>query len=118
MWLKRYKLSRIDEKTWEFSPITLGRINLLVGDSGTGKSRLLNTIVNFSRQVVSERINYDGDWDLEFQVNKAVYKYKLVVKNSLRDIDQKEIVYEELTDSHIEKPLIRREKDSVFWKGE
>jgi ABC-type lipoprotein export system ATPase subunit len=94
MRLTRYKLSRIDENSWEFSPIALGRVNLLVGDSGTGKSRLFNTIVNFSKQVVSERINYDGDWDIDFQVNGAAYNYKLVVKNSLQDINEKEIVYE------------------------
>jgi len=115
--LIRYKLSRIEENGWEFSPIAFGRINLLVGDSGTGKSRLFNTIVNFSKQLVSERINCDGDWDIDFQVNGAAYKYKLVVKNSLQDINEKEIVYEELTDSHTNKPLLKREKDSLFWKG-
>lgn len=116
MRLTRYKLSRIDEDGWEFSSIALGRINLLVGDSGTGKSRLLNTIVNFSKQLVSERITYDGDWDIDFRVNGAAYNYKLVVKNSLQEINEKEIVYEELTDSHTNKQLIKREKDSLFWK--
>jgi predicted ATPase len=114
--LTRYKLSRIDEDGWEFSSLALGRINLLVGDSGTGKSRLFNTIVNFSKQLVSERITYDGDWDIDFRVNGAAYNYKLVVKNSLQEINEKEIVYEELTDRESNKQLVRREKDSVFWK--
>ena len=116
MQLTRYKLSRIDENGWEFNSIALSRINLLVGDSGTGKSRLLNTIINFSKQLVSERIKYEGDWDIDFQVNGAAYKYKLVVKNSLQDINEKEIAYEELTDSHTNKPLLKRDQDSVFWK--
>lgn len=116
MRLTKYKLSRIDEDGWEFSSLALSRINLLVGDSGTGKSRLFNTIVNFSKQIVSERITYDGDWDIDFRVNGVDYNYKLVVKNSLQEINEKEIVYEELTDSESNKQLIRREKDSVFWK--
>lgn len=117
MRLTRYKLSRIDKNGWDFNSIAFGRVNLLVGDSGTGKSRLLNTIINFSQQLVSERIEYDGDWDLDFQVNGAAYNYKLVVKNSLHDINKKEIVYEELTDSHTNETLLKRDKDLLLWKG-
>jgi len=116
MRLLRYKLSKVDEDGWEFNSITLGRINLLVGDSGTGKSRLLNTIVNFSKQLISERINYDGDWDVDFQIGGAIYNYKLVVKNSLRDINKKEIHYEELTDNRTKEQLLRRDRDKMFWR--
>ena len=34
---------------WEFQPFDLNKINLLVGENAIGKSRVLNSIVGFSR---------------------------------------------------------------------
>ena len=34
------------ENGWDFPEVQFGRINLLVGNTGTGKTRFLNTIFN------------------------------------------------------------------------
>jgi len=118
MKLLRYKLSRIEPGGWDFDEVLFGRINLLVGDSGTGKSRLLNTIVNFSRQIISQQIIHTGDWDADFDINGRVYNYRLVVKNSTEDINVKDIVLEKLTIKESGQVLVNRTPDSFFWKDQ
>ena len=50
-----------------FSRMEFGKLNLIVGDSATGKTRLLNTIFNGARLVTRRGEFYLGFWDMTFE---------------------------------------------------
>ncbi len=116
MQLLRYKLSSVTDKGWQFDEAVFGRVNLLVGDSATGKSRFLNTIVNFTKQIVSKTVRYDGDWDTDFAIDGKVYNYKLVVKQSSSTTNEKEVVKEELIWKDNNLVLVNRDQGVFYWK--
>ncbi|GEM_PF-2828837 len=69
-----YEASGASENEIHFSQMKFGKFNLIVGNSGTGKTRLLNTIFNGARLVVQKDKFYIGFWDvtLVFRFNKKV----------------------------------------------
>ncbi|MGI9256069.1 MAG: hypothetical protein ACR2PY_03950 [Salinispira sp.] len=79
MKLLKYKRSRMINDDWNFSDVDFARINLLVGASGTGKTRFLNTIINFLKQLTADKMFYTGNWVVEFEVNFQKYHYELIV---------------------------------------
>ncbi|MCM1566108.1 MAG: ATP-binding protein [Dehalobacter sp.] len=62
---------------WKFSKLSFQKINLIVGDSGTGKTRLLNTIFNLGTSVVHGEAIGECDWDVCVQIEKDIYKWKI-----------------------------------------
>ncbi len=116
MQLLRYKLSSGTHDGWQFDEVAFARVNLLVGDSATGKSRFLNTIVNFTKQIVSDTLLYEGDWDTDVSINGKVYNYKLLVQTSPSRINQKEVVNEELIWKDNNQVLARRDRQAFHWK--
>ncbi len=81
-----YKYWQSGGESWEISEILLGNINLLVGDSGSGKTRLLNTIFNFGRYAVGNREIGNGCWDVTFEIRKNLYKW--TVESDIDDNDK------------------------------
>jgi len=61
---------------WEFQKTILGAINLLVGASGSGKTRYLNTIFNFSDFVVKGQPFKAGHWELIVRTNEFEYLWE------------------------------------------
>jgi hypothetical protein len=57
-----------------FARMEFGKLNLIVGDTGTGKTRLLNTIVNSARIALREEF-YQGSWDITFEHNEKCYRW-------------------------------------------
>lgn len=68
-----------DEREWKIENFTLGNINLIVGDNATGKTRTLNVIGGLSRLVSEvETLQWsDGNYDVEFEHESKIYKYRL-----------------------------------------
>ena len=60
-----------------FSKMEFGKLNLIVGDTGTGKTMLLNTIVNGARLVVQKGEFYGGAWDMTFEHDEKCYRWYL-----------------------------------------
>jgi hypothetical protein len=116
MKITRYKLTQMHDKEWDFDEIYFDRVNLLVGDSGTGKTRLLNTILNFSKQLVSEKVIFPGDWDISFIIKEKEYRYKLVVVNDIENPGDKIILSEYLVNETDGIELIKRDSDAFIWK--
>jgi AAA15 family ATPase/GTPase len=115
MKLLRYNLSAAPEDNFIFEATNFSRINLLVGDSGTGKTRFLNTIDNFFKQLVSSNIRFKGKWDVDFEVAGISYNYRLSVIQSTRSPREKTIESEILTKGN--KELFNRSNGSIVWKG-
>lgn len=62
---------------WEFGKIQFQKINLVVGDSGTGKTRLLNTIFNLGTYVAQGKSGGEGDWVVSLKIEKDIYHWEV-----------------------------------------
>ena len=71
-----YKYNDVDQIGWNFSKVEFTKVNLLVGDTATGKTRLLNTIFNLGRFVASNEFK-NGSWDITFKHNNVTYRWIL-----------------------------------------
>ena len=71
-----YHYRDIEEPGWDYSNVKFGKINLLVGDTATGKSRFLNTIFNLCRFVVAKEFRH-GQWDIIFEQSGVTYTWNL-----------------------------------------
>jgi predicted ATPase len=64
---------------WNFSPINFQNINLLVGDSGSGKTRLLNTIFNIGAIVAQNKMRGEGEWHISLGVDDNIYEWEIKI---------------------------------------
>lgn len=69
-----------EDAGWDFSRAEFQRINLVVGDTGTGKSRFLNTIFNLGAIAVGIRRIRTGSWDTAFESEGTEYRWILESK--------------------------------------
>ena len=106
------------EDDWHFSKVRFGKVNLLVGDTGTGKTRFLNTIFSLGMNVASkEEKTKTGYWDVTVKANKKLYRWVLettrvpsrgvvVTQDNLWAIEDGE-----------EKPIVERTLESFKFLG-
>ena len=97
-----------------FPNITFKRLNLVVGDSGAGKSRLLNTIFN-GALIVRQKKFYIGKWDMT--VEHLGKKYRWVIQTGKDEKDSPVITLEEIsiiTDEKEDKILHRTEEELIY----
>lgn len=80
------------DKVWKFKKVTFQDTNLIVGDSGTGKTRLLNTIFNLGTYVAQSIIGGESSWSLTIQIHRDIYSWKINTKK----LENKSIVDREL----------------------
>ena len=65
------------ETELRFPKLNLSKINLIVGASATGKTRLLNTIFNGALMAVRSNVFYVGWWDFLFEHRNQIYEWKI-----------------------------------------
>jgi len=100
MHILKYYYHGPKDEAWEFSSPFLRKINLIVGDTGTGKTRFLNTIFNLGKSVVAKEISTRGIWDILFNIGNQEYEWhfttdfnskkKIIVKKDLLCIKDNE----------------------------
>ena len=66
---------KYNDEVWDFQKICFGDINLIVGDSGSGKTRLLNTIFNFGSNVAQSKLRGVSAWSTVLEVNGDQYHW-------------------------------------------
>ena len=76
----RYKYKDAIDEGWDFSEIKLSNVNLFVGDTASGKSRLINTIVNLG-EFVKSNTHKSGHWDITFEHEGISYTWELISEN-------------------------------------
>ena len=79
MKIDEYHLRLEPEHGWVFPNTKLDRVNLIVGDSGAGKTRFLNTLSNFAKQATADSVSFSGDWTVVFTIGSKQYQWDLVV---------------------------------------
>jgi len=78
-----------------FSKIELGKVNLFVGASGSGKTRFLNTLFNFGSFLTTGQRFRRGHWKIELQASG--YTYFLEYKGQEPGETEQSIVRELIT---------------------
>lgn len=73
--IKYYEYLGSEREPWKFAPATLSKINLLVGTSGSGKTRFLNTLFNFSEFVTKGNTFRAGRWILKVDIGEDIYEW-------------------------------------------
>ncbi len=114
----RYKCSGRGADGWNFSEVEFGNLNLLVGDTATGKTRLLNTIVNLGSFVESDQFR-NGEWDITFVRSGTTYRWEIEAVGE-GGKDTQRIVRERLVrmDDESEHTLVERTADSFTFRDE
>lgn len=115
MRLIKFHLSKTEENDWEFDSTQFSRINLLVGDSGTGKTRFLNAIINLFSQLIADKIRFTGNWDVDFEADNIRYNYKLNVIRNKKSPSEIAIEYEVLSKG--KQAIFERKGDNILWQN-
>ncbi len=76
MQIRSYQYS---DHLWRFDTASLGRLNLVVGDSASGKTRFLNTIFSLGLSVVRPGDLITGRWDVRLQQGAHSWLWQLEV---------------------------------------
>jgi len=110
----KYKYSDIDEPGWSFDEVCFGDVNLLVGLSASGKTRLLYTIFNLGAFTVRQNFFKNGHWNLEFEQGSIKYNWEIITKriSATTSLIAKEMLYEN------SKLIVERDEDKFIFKGE
>ena len=113
-----YEAGGASKNEIHFSKMTFAKLNLIVGNSGAGKTRLLNTIFNGARLVVQKDKFYIGSWDVTFEHNSV--KYRWIIETGKEDDESEAKVIKENVISYDEEKetnLVERSLDSFKYNG-
>jgi len=110
MKILKYQYSGIE---WEFQETEFQDVNLIVGDSGTGKTRLLNTIFNLGSHVAKNVIGAaNSNWNLTVGIEDKKYSWKI---STDEEENKPIVVYEELYIN--DHKIIERDKTTLSFQG-
>ena len=107
------------EEQLQFPEIKFFKVNLIVGDSGTGKTRLLNTIFNAGRMAVNTNQFFEGWWNILFEHEGIKFRWELDTVND-DNVEEKIIKKEKLSiyENNDEKIIVNRTEDSFFFNDD
>ena len=71
----QYGYDGMEYEPWLINKCSYGRINLLVGATGSGKTRFLNTLFNFASTVVKGTVCRAGKWEIVVSINQDEYSW-------------------------------------------
>jgi predicted ATP-dependent endonuclease of OLD family len=113
MFIIEYKYEDNLETGWNFEQLSLRKVNLLVGQSAVGKTKILNTLTNLCLCSYGQKIINNGAWHLKFKEKSLIYEWDIKISKHL-------VISEELnildTDKKIN--LVSRSKDKFEFKGD
>ncbi len=118
MRIEKYKCQARGSENWNFSEVEFQQLNLLVGDTATGKTRFLNTIFNVGTFVASDEYK-NGYWDITFSQRGSTYHWALET-DGLQNGEDSRILREslELLEGDQQVSLIERTPDVFSFRGE
>jgi hypothetical protein len=102
---------------WRFRRTRFDRINLLVGASGAGKTRFLNTLFNFASTISKGTPFRSGSWYVGMTLGEYSYEYEYEGRDGKEAAITSETVRRWKTDHHEEvETLIQRESGSFAFR--
>jgi len=96
---------------WHFNKVKFKNINLIVGDSGSGKTRLLNSIFNLGSHVAQKTIAGENERTITLGINNIKYQW---IVSTHKEGDIFEVKNEELLRNG--KLILSRSKDSFSFE--
>ncbi len=106
--------------SFTISKTSFGRINLLVGDTGTGKTKFINTLFNLGVDIATNnnKIHY-GSWNISFKIKKKTYELSIVIKkvpvpSELQFFEEN--LYE-IQAGDLKIPIIERNENTFVFNG-
>ena len=108
----QFKYRDYDPNLWDFSDFELRKLNLLVGQTSAGKTRLLNSIFNLGFSSLRQKVNKYGIWHARFKTNGKNYLYKLEVRQKGPSIS-KEILTED--DGSTKREIVKRDEQTFYF---
>ncbi|MDR1181141.1 MAG: ATP-binding protein, partial [Bacteroidales bacterium] len=82
--LKKIEYSEFEEEdnVWKFKEVTLEKVNLLVGQNATGKTRTITVISWLANMLagLQPQLLSSGNYTVEFSDNNDIYQYLLKIK--------------------------------------
>ena len=112
-----YQFRGTSKNDLRFSRVDFGRLNLLVGDSGTGKTKLLNTIFNGAQLVTQENRFFFGDWDMRIEQKGQIYRW--AIKTEGEEGEKPRVTAERIykLENGDETVIVERNADSFVFDG-
>ena len=98
---------------WWFHKVCFNKTNLIVGDSGTGKTRLLNTLFNLGVITARGEMGGDGEWIVEVEINKDKYKWNI---SKIREVNDVIIEKEQIIKNN--EIILNREMENIYINDE
>jgi len=118
MKILKYFYQDTDKPGWKFSELEFSNINLLVGDTATGKTRFMNTFYNLCL-FITQKASTVGEWKVTFEHQS--FTYTLEIKSIPGDKPNKpaKIVKDCLWrhDKSQNEPLFKRIGDRLMFDG-
>lgn len=116
MKILEYEYEDAEAEGWKFDRVKLGKINLFVGDSATGKSRLLNTVFHLGRFAISKEFK-SGSWKVVFEHSNVTYTWTIRTENRAGAKKPGIVVSEELWkhDGEQRQQLVKRDATSFSY---
>jgi energy-coupling factor transporter ATP-binding protein EcfA2 len=113
-----YEYKDLEPAKWKFSRIDLGTLNLIVGDSGSGKTRFLNTLFNLGGNVAGKRNHLLlGSWKTRLEQNGRIYRWEVRIGPSPtggNPLVKKELLVDEASP---DTPIITRSGRKFLFDG-
>lgn len=116
--ITKYEFIGTGSEEWSFEQTLLGKINLIVGASGSGKTRFLNTLFNFASFIVNGNPFRPGEWKMSIQTKGEEYSYNYKASSNGIGNAQKQIInYESLKKNvnNVEIILVERTPEKFIF---
>lgn len=119
MFLLSYKYrDRVNGEGWDIANINFTKNNLFVGVSGSGKSRMLNSLMNIGI-FICQNIFRDGLWEIKFKIDNIIYKWEIhsLIVDSEETIESEKlsVCSDDENDDHV---IFERNKDIFKFNDE
>ena len=105
-----------DPELWEFPKIDLRKLNLFVGQTSAGKTRLLNSLFSLGYVAIREKVDRFGKWRVSFQVQNDIYRYRL----ETADLNTGPAVTKEILvrlDGSESFQIVKRDENGFYFDG-
>lgn len=115
MKISLFEYHDIKQPGWNYAKIKFHSINLFVGETGAGKTRLLNTIFNIGVFVTQGTVFREGKWEMSFEGEEANYIWKFEGKVSEENkgvVLREELI--EIRSNQADKVIVKRDGGFVF----
>jgi AAA15 family ATPase/GTPase len=117
MKIDKFQIRKTNFSGWNSNEIEFGNVNLLVGNSGSGKSNLLTSIFSMGTSAVRTKDKIIGSWKVDVRCNDTLFKWDIEYRR--KDDKSNEVVKELITVCHGDdcKIIVDRTIDNFLFNG-